>query len=107
MRAEGLIRGVGVHNADVPPAYRVEARVVIWRADHVLKAPASALFRRQDGWAAFVYEDGRARLREVKTGKRTPYEVEVLAGLEAGEHVIVHPSNDISDDSRVNRIDTR
>jgi HlyD family secretion protein len=97
---------VGPHNA-LADAYRVEARVVIWQADDVLKAPASAFFRRRDGWAVFVYDDGRARLREVKTGKRTPYEAEVLGGLEAEEYVILHPSNDISDNSRVNRIDTR
>jgi HlyD family secretion protein len=91
---------VGPHDA-LADAYRVEARVVIWQADHVLKAPASALFRRQDGWAAFVYEDGRARLQQVQTGRRTPFEVEVLSGLQAGQSVILHPSNDIGDTSRV------
>ena len=82
-------------------AYRVEARVVTWQADNVLKAPASALFRRQNGWAAFVPEDGRARLRTVETGQRTAFEVEVLSGLQAGERVILHPSNDIADGARV------
>lgn len=82
-------------------AYRVEARVVTWQADNVLKAPASALFRRQNGWAAFVPEDGRARLRMVETGQRTAFEVEVLSGLQAGERVILHPSNDIADGARV------
>jgi HlyD family secretion protein len=97
---------VGSH-ATLADAYRIEARVVIWEANDVLKAPASALFRRQDGWAAFVYEDGRARLREVRTGKRTPFEVEVLAGLQAGERVILHPSNDIGDNTRIRPRDGR
>jgi HlyD family secretion protein len=97
---------VGSH-ATLADAYRIEARVVIWEANDVLKAPASALFRRQDGWAAFVYEDGRARLREVRTGKRTPFEVEVLTGLQAGERVILHPSNDIGDNTRIRPRDGR
>ena len=91
---------IGTH-ATLADAYRIEARVVIWEAGSVLKAPASALFRRQDGWAAFVVENGRARLREVDTGERTAFEVEVLAGLQVNERVILHPSNDISDGTRV------
>ncbi len=91
---------VGSH-ASLADAYRVEARVVIWRTDDALKAPASALFRKQDEWAAFVYEDGRARLRDVTIGRRTAFDVQVLSGLEAGEQTIVHPSNDITDGTRV------
>lgn len=97
---------VGPHST-LGDAYRIEARVVVWRSEDALKAPASALFRRQDGWAAFVLQDGRARLREVKVGQRTAFEVEVLSGLQAGEHVILHPSNDISDGTRVRTRDTR
>ena len=91
---------VGPH-AELADAYRIEARVVIWQADNVLKAPASALFRSQDGWAAFVVDSDRARLRQVDTGRRTPFDVEVLSGLQAGEQVILHPSNDISDGTHV------
>jgi HlyD family secretion protein len=97
---------VGSH-AQLADAYRIEARVVIWQADNVLKVPASALFRRQNGWAAFVPENGRARLRTVDAGRRTAFDVEVLGGLQAGEHVILHPSNDIDDGTRVNVRQTR
>jgi HlyD family secretion protein len=97
---------VGSHAA-LADAYRVEARVVVWRSDNALKAPASALFRRQDGWAAFVFDDGRARLREVTVGRRTAFEVQVLSGLEAGERTVVHPSNDITDGARLRERETR
>ncbi|MGH7336362.1 MAG: HlyD family efflux transporter periplasmic adaptor subunit, partial [Myxococcota bacterium] len=33
--------------------YRVEARIVIWEKDEVLKIPAGALFRHEAGWAVF------------------------------------------------------
>jgi HlyD family secretion protein len=97
---------VGTHAA-LADAYRVEARVVIWRSDNALKVPASALFRKQDGWAAFVFDDGRARLRDVTTGQRTAFEVQVLSGLEAGESMILHPSNDIADGTRVRMREVR
>jgi HlyD family secretion protein len=97
---------VGSHEA-LADAYRIEARVVIWREDNALKAPASALFRKQDGWAAFIVEDGRARLRDVTVGRRTAFEVQVLAGLETGERTILHPSNDIADGTRVRVRETR
>jgi len=97
---------VGSHAA-LADAYRVEARVVVWRSDNALKAPASALFRRQDGWAAFVFDDGRARLREVTVGRRTAFEVQVLSGLEAGERTVLHPSNDITDGARLREREVR
>jgi HlyD family secretion protein len=40
--------------------YRVEVRVVLWRADSVLRAPASALYRLDEQWYAFVVERGRS-----------------------------------------------
>jgi HlyD family secretion protein len=97
---------VGSHS-ELADAYRVEARVVVWRSDNALKAPASAMFRRQDGWAAFVFDGGRARLREVTVGRRTAFEVQVLSGLEAGERMILHPSNDIADGTRVRMREVR
>ena len=37
--------------------YRVEVRVVIWSDDNVVKVPVGSLFRRGEGWAAFVVEE--------------------------------------------------
>jgi HlyD family secretion protein len=63
----------------------------------VLKVPVSALFRRGAGWAVFVVEDGRARLRPVTLGHRGESEAEVLGGLAAGERVILYPSDRVKD----------
>jgi len=81
--------------------YRVEARIVIWSAPDVLKAPASALFRRGEGWAVFAVEEGRARIRPVKIGHRNPFEAEVLDGIAAGARVVKYPSNQLEDGARV------
>ena len=85
-------------------AFRVEARVVLWSAENVLKVPISALFRRGERWNVFVVEGRRARRREVEIGHRGALEVEILKGVNSGEQVIRHPSNDIEDGRRV-RVD--
>ena len=82
-------------------AYRVEARIVVWSADDVLKAPAGALFRSGDDWAVFVIEEGRARLRRVQVGRGNPLETEITAGLDEGAAVILHPGDKIQDGTRV------
>jgi HlyD family secretion protein len=81
--------------------YRVETRVVVWERDDVLKAPVSALLRNGGGWAVFVEERGRARLRPVEVGQRSALRAEILEGLQEGERVIVHPSDSIRDKARV------
>lgn len=81
--------------------YRVETKIVLWTGVNVLKAPLSAVFRRAQGWSAFVVDSGRARIREVQIGHRNESEVEILSGLTEGQQVILHPSNDLRDGMRV------
>jgi HlyD family secretion protein len=72
--------------------YRVEARIIVWEQDRVLKAPVSALFRRGSSWRVFVIEGGRAHAREVQVGHLNALEAEIVQGLEEGESVIRHPA---------------
>jgi HlyD family secretion protein len=81
--------------------YRVEARIIIWESESVLKVPTSALFRHGDGWSVFIIENGKAIRHEVEIGHRSQFEAEVLGGIEEGAHVVVHPTNQISDGSPV------
>ncbi len=78
-------------------AFRVEARIVVWEGSDILKVPAGALFRRQDTWAVFVAEAGRARLRPVQIGPSDGLVTEVVGGLKQSEQVILHPSDKIRD----------
>jgi HlyD family secretion protein len=82
-------------------AYRVEARIVIWESEGVLKVPAGALFRQGEDWAVFAIEDGRARLRRVQTGRSNGLETEIQSGLAEGERVILHPGDKIQPGARV------
>ena len=70
-------------------------------ASSALTVPGSALFRRDDGWAVFVVEGDRARLRPVRLGGRSGLLAEVLEGVEAGDAVIVHPDDAVDDGVRV------
>ena len=77
--------------------YRVEVRVVVWESDAVLKAPSSSLFRHGEAWAVYVVDDqARALLREVEIGQRNAREVQILAGLLAGDRVIAYPGDQIA-----------
>lgn len=84
--------------------FRVEARIVVWEADAVIKVPAGALFRRGEDWAAFVVAEGRARLRAVKVGRAGTHEVQILEGLQPGEEVILHPGQRVRDGQRIRAV---
>jgi HlyD family secretion protein len=76
--------------------YRVEARIVIWEGNNVLKAPAGAFFRYRDGWATFKAVKNRAILCPVRVGRSNGIETEILEGLDEDDLIIVHPGDRIS-----------
>jgi HlyD family secretion protein len=82
--------------------FRIEARFVLWEGEDVIYVSTSALFRVNESWKVFVVEDGRARLRTVKTGRRSGLRTQILSGLHPDEIVITHPGDHIEDGSRVN-----
>lgn len=77
--------------------YRVEARITLWEGADVVQVPESALFRQGEGWAVFLAQDGKARLRPVKLGQRNGVRAQVLEGLAPGDTVIVHPGDSVRD----------
>ena len=84
--------------------FRVEARIVVWETDQALKAPAGALFRRGQNWAAFVLTGGRAEFRRVQAGRSSGSEMQILDGLKLGEEVIVYPGDRVEAGQRVKPI---
>ena len=95
--------------------YRVEAEIVIWEKEDVLKVPTGALFRENgasrststddkphaDIWAVFVVENGLAVQRRIEIGRRNGLEAEVLNGLAESDIVIIHPNDRIHDQIQV------
>lgn len=81
--------------------YRLDASFILWEGTAVLQVPASALFRKDGGWALFAVEKGRARLREVVVGQRNGLAAEILKGIPEGTEIIAHPDDAFQDGSRV------
>jgi len=81
--------------------YRVIVKVVEWQGKDVVQAPISALFRDKGQWSVFVKRDGKAGLVPVKIGRMNDERAQILAGLKAGEEVILHPSEKIQDGTRI------
>lgn len=86
---------------EIGDRFRIRARIVLWRGDKLLQAPSGAVFRVRDGWAAYRFEDGRARLTPLAIGHRGADAVEILSGLEAGARLVLYPGTRIRDGSRV------
>jgi HlyD family secretion protein len=81
--------------------YRVEVRAVVWEDGDVVKVPVGSLFRRGEGWAAFVVDDGVARLQDVELGQRNDTEAQILGGLSEGQTVVLHPPDTLADGARI------
>ncbi len=81
--------------------YRVEAKFIVWEGRDVLQVPASALFRDNGKWAAYVVASGRAHRRQLRPGASDGLQTQVLDGIAAGERVIVHPDERVRDGVRV------
>jgi HlyD family secretion protein len=92
-RDEGYSMGVG---------YRLRVRIYTDAHEDAVAVPRSALFRGpEDRWQAFVVRNGRARRADLEIGLLNDVEGEVLAGLDAGDAVILAPDADLHDGARV------
>ncbi|WP_257169656.1 efflux RND transporter periplasmic adaptor subunit [Bradyrhizobium sp. SRS-191] len=87
--------------------YRVVVRVTTWSASEALTVPISALFRKGDQWAVFADDNGRAKVALASIGHRNSRLAEVISGLAAGDRVVLHPSDRITDGSRIAQRDER
>lgn len=82
-------------------AFRVEAAIIVDRADQVPLIPLSALFRQNEVWSVFKVEQGIAKLQQVEVGKRNDRFVEIKSGLKVSEQIIVHPGSQVEDGVKV------
>lgn len=81
--------------------YRVEVFCVYDEAKNVLLIPVSSLFRHQGGWFVFKVIDGEAVLSPVTVGLKNDVLAQIKTGVEAGDTVIAHPSNEVDDETPV------
>ena len=81
--------------------FRVIAHINLWKGEGVLSIPVGALFRNGSDWATYAVRDGRARLQTITLGERNESFAQVLSGVNAGDQVILHPSDLVSDGTAV------
>jgi RND family efflux transporter MFP subunit len=70
-------------------------------ARRTLVVPSNAVRRTGQVASVFVVQDGVARLRLVRAGEAADDRIEVLAGLEAGETVVISPPPGLADGRRI------
>lgn len=93
--------GEAERRRDLGHGFRIEAHIVVWKGQDVLRLPLGALFRDGDRWAVFAAVDGVARLRHVAIDHTNGRQAEVTGGLEKGDAVILHPSDLVADGVRI------
>lgn len=82
--------------------FQLDATVILWQRPDAVRVPIGALFRGSaGGWQVYVIDGGRARTRDVKIGRIDSSHGEVLAGLKAGEAVVLNPPTTVTSDTRV------
>jgi len=81
--------------------YRVIVHVTAWEAPEVLTIPVGALFRKGATWSVFAVVNGRARTTPVQIGQRNNRVAEVVSGLSAGDRVVLHPSDRVTEGTAV------
>jgi HlyD family secretion protein len=82
--------------------FRVEARIAVDRSsEQSLLVPSGALFREGDAWVLYRVRGGRAQRCQVEVGLSNPRETEILSGVEAGDEIILYPSEKVRDTVRV------
>ncbi|TJX14383.1 efflux RND transporter periplasmic adaptor subunit [Tissierella creatinini] len=88
-------------NPNLRPGYDLDIKIILEKNDDTLLIPENAVFGMDGKNYVFTVEESKAILREVKTGIESERQIEILAGLEEGEIVILSPDNDLEDGIKV------
>jgi len=82
--------------------YRVRVRIFTKERSGVVVVPRSAVFLKASGdWAAYVVDNGRARLTDVQVGLMNDEQVEIVKGVNSKDVVILAPETNLKDGDRV------
>ena len=82
----------------------IRADVVKKRIDNTLAVPFYSVISRNDEQFVFVEEDGLARKRPVNLGIMEKWMVQITAGLNPGDKILVEGHRDVEDSQQVNVI---
>ena len=103
-----LLTEVEVANRDMAlrPGMYLQVKFIFRREVPTVLVPAAALATRSDGPRLAVLDrERRVHYRNVQLGRDFGSETEVVAGLEPGEIVVVHPGDDLRDAIEIEPVD--
>jgi multidrug efflux pump subunit AcrA (membrane-fusion protein) len=101
-RRVNIIADVMSKDARYGDNFRVDTHIIVWQGKNILSVPSSALFRNGEVWNVFVVQLGMAHRREVQIGRQSSTQTEIVGGIDEGETVILHPPNELTENSFVN-----
>ncbi len=87
--------------ATLGDGYRVEARITIDELQTALLVPNSALFRYQRQWHVMQVVNKTAVMTPVTIGLQSDAQTQILSGLSLGNTIIIYPSDEIRDGSKI------
>lgn len=93
LRTEVLIPGDGT----ILPGAFVYVKLAIPRKQTPLVVPGSALLVRKEGTMLAQVIDDKIKLALVEVGRDLGRELEITAGIKAGDRVVLNPPDDLSD----------
>ncbi|MGP0068664.1 MAG: efflux RND transporter periplasmic adaptor subunit [Isosphaeraceae bacterium] len=96
---------VANHGMALRPGMYLQVKLVFEREVSTVLVPAAALATRSDGPHLAVLDDRhRVHDRKVQLGRDFGAETEVVADLEAGETVVIHPGDDLPEGAELDPI---
>jgi len=106
-RIDNITRMVKVRAEIYNPNYELRGgmllKIDVERSiEEVLQVPESAIIPIEDKQFVFVVEQGKAKRKQVVVGKRKPGVVEILAGIIAGETVVIEGALKLREGTNVN-----
>jgi RND family efflux transporter MFP subunit len=98
-----LLVEVDVPNPDgvLTPGIYCTVELQIPRKSPSLLIPANAIIFNRDGLQVAVVEDGTVHVRKIAVARDLGTQVEVRSGVTAGDQVVLNPTVDLTDGSRV------
>jgi len=93
-----------IENKDhrLKPGMFADVEIIYNEHSNVLVVPRISVLEKEGRTILFTVEDGRAKLREVKTGISDGEKIEIVEGLTEGESVVVEGNYGLIDGAKVN-----
>ena len=92
------------NGGELRPGMIVRVRLIKQVFEDVIVVPRDAVIERDTGYVVFVYEGGRAELKDVETGPSERGEIVVLKGLKPGEDLIITGHRNLIDGQPVRSV---